>query len=63
MIDAPWAERLPPPVRDETDMLDFAASPVEPGSRLSCQLRIEDDAVFDGFLADWSHVRASAVRP
>lgn len=27
------------------------------------QLRIEDDAVFDGFSADWSHVRASAVRP
>ncbi len=27
------------------------------------QLRVEDDAVFDAFLADWEHVRASAVRP
>lgn len=38
MIDSPWAEKLPRPVADETDMLDFAASPVEPGSRLSCQI-------------------------
>jgi 2Fe-2S ferredoxin len=38
MIDAPWAEQLPPPVADERDMLDFAASPLEPGSRLSCQI-------------------------
>lgn len=27
------------------------------------QLRIEDDVVFAGFLSDWDHVRASAVRP
>ncbi|MBN8614320.1 MAG: hypothetical protein J0L92_27215 [Deltaproteobacteria bacterium] len=27
------------------------------------QLRVEDDAVFDAFMADWEHVRASAVRP
>lgn len=40
MIDSPWAGKLPPPVADETDMLDFAASPVEPGSRLSCQIRL-----------------------
>jgi phosphatidylserine/phosphatidylglycerophosphate/cardiolipin synthase-like enzyme len=26
-------------------------------------LRVEDDGVFTGFLADWAHVRASAVRP
>ena len=38
MVDAPWAEQLPPPVQDEQDMLDFAASPLEPGSRLSCQI-------------------------
>ena len=40
MIDSPWAERLSRPIADETDMLDFAASPVEPGSRLSCQVRL-----------------------
>jgi 2Fe-2S ferredoxin len=40
MIDSPWAEKLPKPVADEIDMLDFAASPVEAGSRLSCQVRL-----------------------
>ena len=40
MVDAPWAGRLPPPVADERDMLDFAASPVEAGSRLSCQIAL-----------------------
>ncbi len=38
MIDRDWAARLPPPVPDETDMLDFAASPVQPESRLACQV-------------------------
>lgn len=27
------------------------------------QLRVEDDGVFDAFMADWEHVRASAMRP
>lgn len=47
MIDAPWSDQLPPPSRDETDMLDFAASPVQPNSRLSCQviLRTELDGM------------------
>ncbi len=27
------------------------------------QLRVEDDGVFDAYLADWAHVRASALRP
>lgn len=41
VIVAPeWADRLPPPVADEIDMLDFASSPVEPKSRLSCQIRL-----------------------
>jgi ferredoxin, 2Fe-2S len=40
MIDSPWADKLTRPVADETDMLDFAASPVEAGSRLSCQIRL-----------------------
>lgn len=40
MLDAPWSDRLPPPRADETDMLDFAASPVEATSRLSCQVQL-----------------------
>ena len=40
IVDPVWAKQLPPPVADETDMLDFAASPVEAGSRLSCQVRL-----------------------
>jgi ferredoxin, 2Fe-2S len=40
MIDSPWAEKLSRPVADETDMLDFATSPVVAGSRLSCQVRL-----------------------
>ena len=26
-------------------------------------LRVEEDGVFTGFMTDWAHVRASAVRP
>jgi 2Fe-2S ferredoxin len=40
MVDAPWTEKLPPASPDELDMLDFAASPVQPTSRLSCQLQL-----------------------
>ena len=40
MVDAPWADRLPPPVADECDMIDFAACAPEPGSRLSCQIAL-----------------------
>ncbi|WP_374409548.1 2Fe-2S iron-sulfur cluster-binding protein [Hydrogenophaga sp.] len=43
MIDSPWADKLPKPVADETDMLDFAASPAQPASRLSCQIRLTPD--------------------
>lgn len=38
VIDTAWAHRLPAPVPDETDMLDFAASAVQPHSRLACQV-------------------------
>ena len=38
MLDPETAARFPAPVQDESDMLDFAASPVVTGSRLSCQL-------------------------
>lgn len=37
-VDEAWAARLPAPVADESDMLDFAAAPVKPHSRLSCQI-------------------------
>jgi 2Fe-2S ferredoxin len=40
MVDAPWVDHLPKPVADETDMLDFAASPVLANSRLSCQIKL-----------------------
>ncbi len=44
VIVAPeWADRLPPPVADEVDMLDFASSPVEAESRLSCQIRLQPE--------------------
>jgi 2Fe-2S ferredoxin len=48
ILDAPWADCLPPPVADERDMLDFAASPPEPGSRLSCQIALTPE--LDGLL-------------
>jgi 2Fe-2S ferredoxin len=37
-VDAAWADKLPAPIADESDMLDFAAAPVQPESRLSCQI-------------------------
>ncbi|MDR7149414.1 2Fe-2S ferredoxin [Hydrogenophaga palleronii] len=40
MVGAAWAEKLPAATPDELDMLDFAASPVQPTSRLSCQIRL-----------------------
>ena len=40
MLEEPWIARLPAAIADERDMLDFAASPVEAGSRLSCQIRL-----------------------
>ncbi|MDP3253461.1 MAG: 2Fe-2S iron-sulfur cluster-binding protein [Hydrogenophaga sp.] len=43
IVDPAWASRLPPPVADEIDMLDFASSPVEPESRLSCQIRLSPE--------------------
>lgn len=37
-VDAAWLDKLPAPIRDETDMMDFAAAPVQADSRLSCQI-------------------------
>ncbi|PKO68257.1 MAG: ferredoxin [Betaproteobacteria bacterium HGW-Betaproteobacteria-16] len=54
MVDAPWTEKLPPASPDELDMLDFAASPVQPTSRLSCQIRLTPE--LDGLVV---HLPAS----
>lgn len=43
MIDDPWASLLPPAQADERDMLQFAAAPLEPGSRLSCQIQLRPE--------------------
>ena len=37
-MDAAWLDKLPAPISDETDMMDFAAAPVQADSRLSCQI-------------------------
>jgi 2Fe-2S ferredoxin len=49
MIDAPWAERLPAPSADELSMLELTAAPREPGSRLACQIMLDD--TLDGLVA------------
>jgi ferredoxin, 2Fe-2S len=48
MVASPWAERLPPTSPDETGMLDFAATPPQAGSRLSCQIPLT--AELDGLV-------------
>lgn len=40
MVGAPWLERLPAVSPDEDSVLDFTASPRQPGSRLSCQIAL-----------------------
>lgn len=40
MVDAPWDAQLPPASPDELGMLDFAATPPQPQSRLSCQITL-----------------------
>ncbi len=50
VIVAPaWAEQLPEPAADELAMLELTAAPLEPGSRLSCQIRLS--AALDGLQA------------
>jgi ferredoxin, 2Fe-2S len=50
MVRAPWADQLPPMTDDEDSMLDYAASPREANSRLSCQLVLTDE--LDGMEID-----------
>jgi 2Fe-2S ferredoxin len=49
MINAPWAERLPAPTADEAAMLELTAVPRETGSRLACQVVLDDS--LDGLVA------------
>jgi ferredoxin, 2Fe-2S len=37
-----WLARLPPPSSDEQAMLELTASPRQPGSRLSCQIVLDE---------------------
>jgi 2Fe-2S ferredoxin len=37
-VDAAWADQVGPPSATEMEMLESAASPIKPGSRLSCQI-------------------------
>lgn len=46
-VPSPWFERLPAPVGDELDMLEYVAEP-RPDSRLSCQVIVS--AELDGLL-------------
>ena len=46
IVDDAWVDRLPAPSSDELSMLDMVAAPRQPGSRLSCQIELENQ--FDG---------------
>ena len=47
-VAAHWRDRLPPPTEAEEAMLEFVSAPA-PGSRLSCQIRLEPG--LDGLVA------------
>jgi 2Fe-2S ferredoxin len=49
-VREPWLSRLPPLTPDEDSMLDYAASARSAGSRLACQIRLED--ALDGMQVD-----------
>ena len=42
IVTEPWAAQLPPAGGDEQGMLDFTASPRQAGSRLSCQIVLDE---------------------
>jgi len=41
-VDADWIARLPPPSADELQMLENVAAERLPGSRLSCQIFVDE---------------------
>ena len=47
-IDASWVKKIPEKEDMEEDMLDFAYSPDENLSRLTCQIEVTDD--LDGLI-------------
>ena len=47
-VDEAWQDRLPAPLSNELEMLECTAAERLPGSRLSCQIRI--DAALDGLV-------------
>ena len=49
-VREPFASRLPPPQDDELGMLEFAASPRQAHSRLSCQIALTE--ALDGLTVD-----------
>lgn len=42
-VDAAWTGRVGEPGLDEDDMLEFTACARQPNSRLSCQIRVDDE--------------------
>lgn len=50
MVREPWLALLPAMTDDEDGMLDYAAAPRVPASRLSCQIVL--DASLDGMQVD-----------
>lgn len=42
IVDGDWAGRLPPAGDDERAMLEMTASARQPGSRLSCQIVVDE---------------------
>ena len=47
-IDSSWVDKLPPKEEMEEDMLDFAYSPDENTSRLTCQIEVNNN--LDGLI-------------
>jgi 2Fe-2S ferredoxin len=50
MVRDPWLDRLPAMGPEEDGMLDFAAAPRQPNSRLACQITLTD--ALDGLVVD-----------
>lgn len=42
-VDAGWTDKVDAPSEAETQMLDFSLNGDNPGSRLSCQISINDN--------------------
>lgn len=49
-VREPHASRLPAPDGEESGMLEFTAAPRRPNSRLSCQIRLDEN--LDGLIVE-----------